>query len=264
MKHAPLSLALAAALAAPLSLAHAQAPAAPADAPSTAAPEPALASVPTSAATALDQAAAAYEYGDIDQVIAAARPVADGAFPEATRDERAMALRLLGVGLYLKGRTEGAESAFLQLLRLRPKTRLDRATTRPEVVAFFEEVRRQHRKEKNYALVFVPPFGQFQNGDRGRGWAMLGIGATAGVTSVVTGLLLRSWKLDGPGNEFPRERAPEARAIKAVNNVSVALLAATYVAGVVDAAVRFDAEGEPEGRLQLSLFPGGAALGLRF
>src|SRR5205085_11094903 len=96
-----------------------------------------------------------------------------------TPAQRALALRYLGIGLYLTGRIEGAETAFFDLLRQKPHVRLDPTTTRPDVVAFFEDVRRRHAAEikeasrdrpgKSLALAFLPPLGQFQSGHKARG-----------------------------------------------------------------------------------------------
>jgi len=97
--------------------------------------------VPTNAAAALFRAGAAYEYGDMNQVVEAARLVTEGVVP-ASPPEQAQAFRLLGVGLYLTNRPMGAQTAFTELLRRDAKAHLDPTTTRPEVVAFFENLRR--------------------------------------------------------------------------------------------------------------------------
>ncbi len=155
--------------------AHAQA----APSPAGAAQPAAGAATETDAAAALERALAAYEYGDMDQVVESARSVAEGrAHPNPT--QRIQALRLLGIGLFLTGRPEGAETAFFDLLRQKPGARLDPTHTRPDVVAFFESVRTRHSDEireaarnrpggKHLAWAFLPPAGQFQNGDRARG-----------------------------------------------------------------------------------------------
>src|SRR5437667_10524052 len=74
---------------------------------------------PTDAATALERARAAYEYGEMEMVVDSARLVAEGRL-RPTDAQRAQALRYLGIGLFLTGRQEGAEPAFFELLRLRP------------------------------------------------------------------------------------------------------------------------------------------------
>src|SRR3569832_1886257 len=84
----------------------APAPAAPvpaAPAPNTAGTVPAA---PTDAASSLERVRASYEYGDIDDVVEWSRPIAEGRL-EATPAQRALALRYLGIGLYLTGRAPG-------------------------------------------------------------------------------------------------------------------------------------------------------------
>jgi len=226
---------------------------------------------PTTAVAALDRASAAYEYGDMTQVVDATRPIIDGALP-ATEAERAQALRFLGIGLFLTGRQGGAEPYFVELLRLRPRIKLDPATTRPEVVAFFEEIRRRHADELNevissqsrrtLAWSFLPPLGQFQNGDRMRGWIILGFEAAALAGAVTTRLVLESWR--GSGDTF-EGRTNTASALRTINHVSVALLAITYIAGVTDALLRD--RGEPDERttsLTFVVLPTGAGLAARF
>lgn len=231
-------------------------------------PEPAA-----TAEAALTRASAAYEYGDMNQVIDGARPVVEGALP-ATEAERVQALRLYGIGLYLVGRRPGAETAFAELLRLRPRTRLDAATTRPEVVAFFEEVRRRHaleiqdaaraRSRRSFAWNLLPPLGQFKNGDTGRGIAILAVELASLGTAIGTHALLGSkCHADKTCGDPPGSWDSEARTVRTVNYVSVGVLAATWAVGVVDAVLRSDREPE-ERTAALVLFPGGAGLHLRF
>jgi hypothetical protein len=236
--------------------------------PKAEAPPPPLAPAPTTAVAAIDRANAAYEYGDMKEVVDATRPVVDGAI-EAGAVERIQALRLLGIGLYLTGRPTGAETAFLELLRARPKARLDPTTTRPEVVAFFEDVRRRHhadieeasraRTRRSVAWNLLPPAGQFKNGDYGRGVLFLSLEVASGATAITTKVLLDSWHRPGDLSTHPET----ARTLKPINYISVAVLAASYTAGVIDAFVRSDREPDDE-RISLFLFPGGAGLTGRF
>ena len=116
--------------------------------------------LPPDAAAALVRASAAYEYGDMNQVVASARPVAEGLLP-ATSEEQIQAFRLLGIGLYLTNRPLGAETAFIELLRKDPHARLDPTSTRPELVAFFESLRHQQlarkRSTRKMYWNFIPP-----------------------------------------------------------------------------------------------------------
>jgi hypothetical protein len=242
--------------------------AAPAAAQPAAEPAPAPAQVepvPTTAVAALDRATAAYDYGDMNQVVNFTRPIVDGALP-STPVQRQQALRLLGIGLYLTGRPAGAETHFLELLRAQPRTRLDPTTTRPEVVAFFEDVRRRHPElhpQHSPLWNFLPPLGQFKNGDRARGWVFLGVEATSLAAAVTTRVILESWRKDGPGNQY--EHTDTARTLKTWNQISVGVLAASWALGVVDAFLRSDHDADqPESRVSLLLLPTGAGLRATF
>jgi len=221
--------------------------------------------LPQDASAALVRASAAYEYGDMNQVVESARPVAEGLLP-ATSAEQIQAFRLLGIGLYLTNRPLGAETAFTELLRKDPRARLDPTSTRPELVAFFESLRHQQmarqRSTRKMYWNFVPPVGQFQNDDNIKGWAILGVGVVSLATFVTSDLVLRSW--ERPGNTFPgRENA--ATTLKTVNWISCGMLAATYIYGAFDGIVGY---GRPleESKSPVSLFlmPGGGGLGFTF
>jgi hypothetical protein len=218
---------------------------------------------PVDAEAALSRARAAYEYGEMEMVVDSARLVAEGRL-HPTSAERAQALRYLGIGLYLTGRQEGAETAFFDLLRLRPNTRLDPTNTRPDVVAFFENVRRRHAAEikeaasnrpgKNLALAFLPPLGQFQSGHKARGITIAALEVLSLGTAIATDLQLRSWDSENPGHTFGTHRGT-AETLKAINNVSVAVFAATLVVGIIDGVASYYAvEPEDEGRSIADVF----------
>jgi len=238
----------------------APAPAAPvpaAPAPNTAGTVPAA---PTDAASSLERVRASYEYGDIDDVVEWSRPIAEGRL-EATPAQRALALRYLGIGLYLPGRAPGAEAAFFELLRLRPDTVLDPRTTRPDVVTFFERVRSGHAQEikdsahKHKAFIwnFVPPVGQFQNGHTARGLIVGGVEVASIATAITSYALLSSW--EQPHHEFTGH--PEAQTMKVVNFVSIGVLAATYFYGVLDGIGHYN---DLPDDTQVSVGPGGLTL----
>ena len=128
-------------------------------------------------------------------MIALSRLVAEGALP-GDDDQRAEALRLLGIGLYLNGRPGGAERAFIDLIHLRPQHNLDPSITRPEVVAFFRDVRRRNEPKKHLALAFLPPLGQFQNDTPLRGWIFGGLEVATFGAALTTRLVLEDW-VDG-------------------------------------------------------------------
>jgi hypothetical protein len=195
------------------------------------------------ATLALDRARAAYEYGDMEMVVDSARIVAEGR-SRPTPTQRVQALRFLGIGLYLTGRTEGAEAAFFELLRQKPGAKLDPTHTRPDVMAFFESVRARHASEiqqarpgKYLLLAFLPPAGQFQNGDRARGVTLAAIEAVSLGLAIGTYVQLKSWQkkddLTFPGH------TDDAHTLKTLNNISVAIFAATVAVGIIDGIANF-------------------------
>jgi len=221
--------------------------------------------LPPDASAALVRAAAAYEYGDMNQVVESARPVAEGLLP-ATSEEQLQAFRLLGIGLYLTNRPLGAETAFTELLRKDPRARLDPTSTRPELVAFFEGLRHQQlarqRSTRKMYWNFVPPVGQFQNDDHVKGWVILGVGVAALATLTTSDLVLRKWK-HWDYTMDPHYNA--AVTLKTVNLISAGVLAATYIYGVFDGLIGY---GKPieESKAAVSLFflPRGGGLGFTF
>jgi hypothetical protein len=233
-----------------------------------AATAPAAAAGGGTAAAALERTRAAYEYGDIDEVVEWSRRVTEGGL-KPTPQERVRALRYLGIGLFLTGRSEGAETAFFELLRLKSETRLDPTTTRPDVVAFFEQVRARHAEEirvaaranrtKLFLWNFLPPMGQFQNGDRARG---VTVGALE-LVSLGTAVTTYAWLRQGEHAGYTHDDPSQARALKIVNYAAVAVLAATYTFGVIDSLAHYgdtpDEDG-PSNRPQLSLGPGSVTL----
>jgi hypothetical protein len=239
-------------------------PASSATSPTPAAPSATSPTPPVDAATAIERARAAYEYGEMEDVVDSARLVAEGRL-SATPAQRAQALRYLGVGLFLTGRREGAETAFFDLLRLRPSARLDATTTRPDAVAFFEDVRRRHaaaideaaksRPGKSFALALLPPAGQFQAGHKARGITLAVVEGLSLAGAVGTYLQLRAWDTY-PGHTFApppgqsgANHSDDARTLKALNNISVAIFATAVVVGIVDGVASYYAV-EPEEQSQ--------------
>jgi hypothetical protein len=220
--------------------------------------------LPQDAGAALVRASAAYEYGDMNQVVESARPVAEGLLP-ATSEEQIQAFRLLGIGLYLTNRPLGAETAFTELLRKDPRARLDPTSTRPELVAFFESLRHQQmarqRSTRKMFWNFIPPVGQFQNDDHVKGWILLGVGVIAAATTATSFTLYESWKLP-----YGQSKHPEtAQNLKTVNVISGSVLIAIYVYGVFDGLIGYSKPLD-ESKPPVSLFflPGGGGLGFTF
>jgi hypothetical protein len=204
----------------------------------------------------------------MEMVVESARLVAEGrAHP--TPSQRVQALRFLGIGLFLTGRPEGAETAFFELLRQRPGVKLDTTHTRPDVVAFFESVRARHSEEirqavrsrppgKRLMLAFLPPAGQFQNGDRGRGFTLAALEVVSLGVAIGTYVQLKSWVR--PDLTVAPEHTDDARTLKVLNNVSVGVFVATLAVGIIDGLANFS-HGDDEPPLAW-LTPGG--FGFRF
>ena len=227
---------------------------------------------PTSAAEALDRAAAAYEFGDMHLMIDLSRLVAEGALM-GNDGQRAKALSLLGIGLYLDGRPDGAERAFSELLRLRPRWSLDARRTRPEVVAFFRDVRRRSLPEKRLIFAFLPPLGQFQNHTPVRGWIIGGVEALTLATAVTSSVVLNNWRSSEGDLCRGGDDKSSCDRLRVVNWISVGALAATWAVGVVDALLNHGSADETldhanndaqQTTTSLTLLPSGAALRVSF
>lgn len=256
---------LAAALLLPIANVHADESTArptPAEAGDAAEAETSLAA-PASARVALDRAAAAYESGDINLMIESLRPVVDGLLP-ASPGEHADALKLLGIGLYLTNRTEGAHKAFVELLTLRPESLLNPTTTRPEVVAFFhgilrerrEQEQQRRRREKSYVWAFLPPVGQVLNGDSTRAWIVGGLEVLALGTAATSAALYYSDK----GDYYVHEHSGRARAAQTIFPIAAGVFAATYVYGVIDAVLHHDHLPDDDAAIARRGVPRGPAL----
>lgn len=219
---------------------------------------------PQSASAALIRATAAYEYGDLNQMVDSARPVAEGLLP-ATPDQQAQAFRLLGIGLFLTNRPLGAETAFTELLHKDPRARLDPTTTRPEVVAFFESLRHQQiarqRSERKMYWNFLPPLGQFQNDDKVKGWAILVTGVAAGIAAGTSYGFYEKWKLPHQMSEH----GSTAEKLKTVNIISWGVIAAVYIYGVFDGIIGYSKPTEDNSTsVSLRFFAAPDGLGFTF
>lgn len=157
------------------------------------------------------------------------------------------AQRSLGIAEFLAGDRGAAESAFLRFLEADLDGRLDPALVPPEVILFFEDVRSRHGaalrllrpkpEPKRYLLLnFVPPLGQWQNGDRTKALLVGATGILMLGSSVSTYLVLRGWcdNADRTCTSGGEDRTDAARTLQAVNLLSAAALVGIYVYGVVD------------------------------
>lgn len=170
-------------------------------APSPPAPSPPAPPPPATPSDALRQANDAATQGDWARVDALVQPLLS---VQLDRADVAEAHRLAGIAaLYAKpsARRDLAEAHFVAYLKINNGGHLDPALYPPEVVTFFNEVAARHENElkaarpkKRYAVLAVlPPFAQFQNGDRTKGWVIGGLLGTFAVADITAVLLRRSW-----------------------------------------------------------------------
>ena len=141
----------------------------------------------------LDQS---YKAGDYEHVVASAPALlSDSAF---SRDDSVAILRLQAFSLVALGRNREAASAFRRALDLNPRMTLDPEAVSPKIRAVFDQVRREMplppepvRFDTVYARkpvpisIIIPGAGQFHNGQRGKGYALIGLGvaSVAGLVS---------------------------------------------------------------------------------
>jgi hypothetical protein len=173
----------------------------------------------------------------------------DPSLPGAVRAE---AHRLYGLSLFLLGLSEEAEESLLAYLRLVPDAHLDPALVPPEAIVFFEEVRSRHAgdlllakprpKQKRYfVLNFLPPFGQFQNGDRTKGWIIGSAELLFLATNVTTYFLLRS--MCDPADATCGEDPGTATNLQRVNIAAGILAIVVYAFGVYDGLAGYSNRG---------------------
>lgn len=212
------------------------------------APPPPLVA-PSDPATALREANAAATAGDWAKVSAFVEPLLAQSLD---RTNLAEAHRLAGIAALFATppRRDLAEYHFLEYLRIDLDGQLDPALYPPEVITFFSDVRVKHapelkarRPQKRYAIVAVlPPFAQFQNGDKVKG---IVVGSLLGVflaTNITTYLVLRSWcdTLTGPtgktsaGCDATTDRYSSAKTLRGLNITAGVGAILTYVYGVYD------------------------------
>jgi tetratricopeptide (TPR) repeat protein len=165
----------------------------------------------------------AFARGEYRRAVDLLRPLVYPEVRLETEGEVVQAHRMLGVANLFENKPDEARREFRKLLELRPDYRFDPLLDPPRVVDFFnlvvreEEselavieakrkkrdqelaIRRQREAERlraqqavivryerhSYTVNFIPfGAGQFQNGERGKGWLFLGAEAVLGATSV--------------------------------------------------------------------------------
>ncbi|HEU4733884.1 MAG TPA: hypothetical protein VFT22_38590 [Kofleriaceae bacterium] len=189
--------------------------------------------------------------GDWQRVSELVAPLLDRPLSSA---DRAEAHRLAGIAAFFAQRTAAAEQHFLGYLRLELDGRLDPALYPPDVVAFFNDVASRHAAElralhtpprrRSWLYTLLPPWGQFQNGERTKGYVLGGVLGAALVTNLITYAYLRAWcdHTDGPaGGALTCTDGPGGRAgmraaqrLRPINIASGIAFWALYAFGVYD------------------------------
>jgi hypothetical protein len=188
---------------------------------------------------ALSEAQARLNAGDYYEARELTAPLLED--ESLARGDRAEALRLNGLARFFLGDREGAEESLLGFLELEPEAHLDPALVPPLGIAFFEDVRNRHwaqiskfrkkPKRRGYAVVNLVPFGagQFQNGDRVKGWSLAVSEGLLGATALTTFLVLVA-----NANPDGTSDLPSADAVKSINQASFVLFVVVWGYGAVD------------------------------
>ena len=238
--------------------------------------------------------------------------------------EVVQAHRILGVSYLFSGRSEEAKREFHKLLELRPDYRFDPLLDPQQVVDAFNavvkeeeteidaiEARRKRRdleiaarvqrearlhppittvvryERHSYLLNFVPfGAGQFQNGQRRKGWLFLGVETALAAISV--GALTTNFALYGvhpyrkclqsvdptdscPNDEIDHSQEDTSRSLLKVQVISGGLFFAAAIWGVIDAVRHYQRDvlmtepvAPPPPALQVGLTPQGLSAAFRF
>lgn len=159
--------------------------------------------------------------------------------------------RLAGIAVFFEQRRSDAEAHFLAYLRLDPDARLDPALYPPDVVAFFNDVASRHAAELRalrrpfrhyFSLNFLPPAGQFQNGESTKAWVLGGVLVGLLATNLTTYAVLHTWcdQTSGPAgrgldcNDGRHDHNRAASVLRPINLASGIGFLAAYVYGVYD------------------------------
>jgi hypothetical protein len=195
---------------------------------------------------AVDAAASA---GDWQRVASYVQPLLAR---QLERTDLAEAHRLAGIAALFAQPPDHAvaEQHFVAYLRIDLDAHLDPALYPPEVVNFFNDVRARHAAElkalrpkgKRYAVLAVlPPFAQFQNGDKAKGIVVGSLLGAFLATNVSTYFVLRSWcthvSLGGKESstcDDNTDHAHTAATLRGLNMAAGVGLILTYAYGVYD------------------------------
>lgn len=237
-----------------------------------AAPETAIRlSAPLGAQERLVRARNCQEYGDYACVIQVLQEgVTADIFTDAQQSE---VHRLLGMALYISQRPDEAREHFLAMLLADPDITLDPLVIPPAIMEMVESIRkerkplldsvraqraqlqaeRERRAVKKAAANRQPPrsllftfvpfgFGQFYNGDDGKGAAFLSSELALLTLNVASYFVSRGFA--GPDGYYSHDNAVQARRWRAVQFGTLGALGAVAITGIIEAALHYKS-GEP-------------------
>jgi hypothetical protein len=276
-----------------------------------------VAEAPATPAVEFERGRNAFARGEYGRALEVLRPLVYPEVKLETEGEVVQAHRMLGVASLFENDPESARREFRKLLELRPDYRFDPLLDPPRVVDFFNlvvkeeedelaviEAKRRRREEEllarqrreaerlraqqavvlrydhhPYAVNFIPfGAGQFQNGQRRKGW--LFFGAEAALAGVSVAAFTTNFALFGiaphrrctvpqplDANGLPRA-CPPMDVDRTDENLSTNLLRAQVVSGGLFFAVAIwgvvDSLRHYESDVLLSPTPSGVAATLRF
>lgn len=231
-----------------------------------------------------DRGRTAFYRGEYERAVTIIYPLL---YPDLRLESEAdvvQAHRLLGVSYLFENKPSDARDEFRKLLELSPDFRFDPLLDPPKVVEFFNgivreqqaqlgdiDIRLKKREEelnrhvgqvlvrrterRSYLINFVPfGAGQFQNQQRRKGWAFLGV--EAGLAAVSVGAFMANVQTygwhpisrcqDGQSACTPamidHTRENDSRKLIDVQVVSGALFFGVAIAGIVDAVANYKYE----------------------
>lgn len=208
---------------------------------------PAQLQTPSEVLRAGNAAATAGDWGRVSLLV---DPLLGGQLPEP---DLAEAHRLAGLASFFQGRREQAERHFLSYLRIDLDAQLDPALYPAEAIIFFNDVKARHNAElrarrpkgkRFWVKNLFPPWGQFQNGQRTKGFVIGGLLAGFAIANGTSYLLLRRWCTQTTGDlgsgltcDDGGDHYSSAGAMRSLNAASGVGLILTYAYGVIDGAV---------------------------
>ena len=235
-----------------------------------------------------DRGRTAFLRGEYERAVTIISPLL---YPDLRLESEAdvvQAHRMLGVSYLFENKPTEARDEFRKLLELSPDYRFDPLLDPPKVVEFFNgivrdqqaqlgdiDIRLKKREEElnrhvgqllvrrterhSYLINFVPfGAGQFQNQQRRKGWAFLGV--EAGLAAVSVGTFMANVATYGwhptrfcngqpfapmtgcPASEIDHARENGSRKMMDVQIVSGVLFFSVAIAGMVDAIANFQPE----------------------